>query len=113
MKRTVFAATVVVLSACATQEKVNWNAVGGSRSDATVEIGYQYNPTLTIPVTDDFEADAIAEDRCRAWGYETAERFGVERSQCQQVGTGLYDGECVNMWVTMGYQCIGDGGSLR
>lgn len=103
----------VLLAGCATQKPVSWSATGGSRSDATVQIGYQYNPTVVIPVTDDYEADRLASERCQAWGFETADRFGVQRTQCQQVGTGLYDGECINMWVTLEYQCIGDGSSLE
>lgn len=110
--RGAFGLVVVLLAGCASQQPVDWGATGGSRADATVEVGYQYNPTVTIPVTDQQQADSLADDRCRAWGYDTAEVFGVQRSQCQQTGTGIYDGQCISMWVTMQYQCIGDGDAL-
>ena len=107
--RIVLVLCVIFLSGCVTQQKVSWNAVGGSRADATVEMAYNYSPLTTKPIVDRPEADRIARGRCEAWGYTSAEPFGIETSRCQHYASGLLSGGCHDMWVTLQYQCLGRG----
>ena len=102
-----------ILSGCASQAPVEWQAYGGSRADATVEIGYAYNPIVQVPVVDDGLADQLAAERCLAWGYDRAEAFGGQIKQCLEVGTDLlFAGQCLDQRVTRTYQCLGDGGRM-
>lgn len=41
MRVLVIVACVLFLGGCITNQKVDWSATGGSRADATVEMGYQ------------------------------------------------------------------------
>ena len=107
--RTLLLTSVMLLSGCVSEQALNWSATGGSRADATVELGYQYNPTVTKPVLQQSQADTMAAKRCEAWGYADAEPFGIARNQCQQTGLGIYNGACIDMWVTLQYQCLGRG----
>lgn len=101
--------TTVILAAvficgigCAKKVPKYWEAAGGSRADATVIVGYTYTPQFEIPVPDDTQAHAEAVKRCRAWGYQEAEAFGLVTKRCQ-------DPQCVEMLVTQQYQCLGRG----
>ena len=87
---------------CAKKVTKYWEAAGGSRADATVIVGYTYNPQLEIPVPDGSQAHAEAVKRCQAWGYQEAEAFGLVTKRCQ-------DPQCVEMLVTQQYQCLGRG----
>lgn len=100
---------LIGISGCATEQPISWNATGGSRADATVEVAYQYNAATVIPVTDQSQADGLARERCEAWGYSDAEPFGMETSRCQRYGSGIYENVCVDKWVTLEYQCLGRG----
>ena len=89
------------LGACQTNKVLQ--ATGGSRSDGTVELAYEYG-ALEQPVIDWVQADATALARCKAWGYPTAERFGGQKTQCNSPGP--YG---CNAWLaTVTYQCTGN-----
>lgn len=75
---------------------------GGSKSDGVVELSYEYG-TFEKPVVKWGEADRAARDRCSAWGYTDAERFGGGTRECNN-----YSGGTCNRWlVTVSYQCTG------
>ena len=97
------------LFGCATEQIVSWSASGGSRADATIELAYQYNAAKVKPITDQSQADSIALSRCQAWGYTDTEPFGMQTSRCQRYGGGIYEGVCIDMVVTLEYQCLGRG----
>ena len=113
-KEFVFGVLFVGMTAgCASKVPMEWSASGGSRADATVELAYQYNAMNQVPQTSSEQADRVAAQRCKAWGYESAEPFGMQRTKCQQFGTGFYAQTCLDMVVSLQYQCLGDGGALK
>lgn len=86
----------------------DWGAIGGSKSDATVKLGYQYNPGVESPVLSPDQAIELARRKCRAWGYEDAEPFGSIFRNCTQSVLGPFNSvQCINMFVSMEYQCTG------
>ena len=58
-------------------------ATGGSRSDGVVELSY-VTGGFEQPVVDWNQGLATASERCRAWGYSSAEPFGGGKSTCLQ-----------------------------
>ena len=99
-------AAVTVLAGCATLagcvSQKDWAATGGSRSDGTVKISYEYGK-LEIPQVDEQQGNVIAKSRCSAWGYSGAEAFGGSVKVCNQSSLHGCDG-----WlVTREYQCTG------
>ena len=91
----------VLLSGCATNKVMM--ATGGSRSDGTVTMSYQYGG-FEKPVVNVVAAQQEAAVRCQAWGYSSAEAFGGGTSQCIQAS-----GYGCNRWqVSYQYQCLGD-----
>jgi hypothetical protein len=91
----------ITFVACATQ-KVPY-PVGGSRSDATVELAYQYGE-FERPQVDWEAAGQLAAQRCQAWGYLGAEPFGGQLQECaayNQYG-------CYSFLVKATYQCTGE-----
>lgn len=106
------AAAIMCGMGCAKRVPKQWQASGGSRADATVEVGYIYRPDVEIPEASDSQAMAEATRRCKAWGYMLAEPFGLVRTQCQQMIPLPFGGmTCVSMIVTRQYQCLGRGDS--
>lgn len=96
-----------MLSGCTAQK--HWSATGGSRSDATVRLSYEYKG-YESPVTSASEAISLARSRCRTWGYSSAEAFGGSTQTCSQAG-GLNG--CVMWVVTKEFQCTGDGSEIK
>jgi hypothetical protein len=78
---------------------------GGSRADGTVELAFDYGQMENVTI-DWAPADNEAKQKCKAWGYEAAERFGAVKQQC--VG-GFNNLGCVRTQVTATYQCLGKG----
>jgi hypothetical protein len=77
-------------------------ASGGSRADATVEMSYEYS-AFEVPEIDLAQGQVAAVERCKAWGYKSAEAFGGQTKQCQ----GFYNGACTGWVATVTYQCLG------
>lgn len=95
----VFALSIAV-GACATT--MNWQATGGSRSDGTVRLSFEYG-AFQRPRLDENQATTLAAQRCRVWGYQGAEAFGAGTQTCEaQNGYG-----CMRWLVTKEYQCTG------
>lgn len=95
---------------CANKVVKNWEASSGSRADATVEVGYIYNPEGEVPLTSDKQAHEVALQKCRFWGYQDAEPFGMVSKKCQRPFYHPFTGPmCFEMLVTRTYQCLGRG----
>lgn len=94
------AAALAALGGCETQKIPQ--AVGGSKSDATVKLSFDYG-MFEKPVIDWAQADASANDRCHVWGYAGAERFDAGLRECSEESRqGCYE------WrVVVTYQCTG------
>ena len=78
-------------------------AVGGSKADATVVMGYQYGG-FERPVVDWDKAEVEAGRVCRNWGYDRAEPFGGAMSECS--ASNQYG--CVQWIVSVQYQCLNE-----
>jgi hypothetical protein len=96
----VLIAFALALAACSVNKQAV--PVGGSRADGTVELAYEFGE-LQQPVVDWTAAQYEAEQRCKAWGYTQAEKFGGERRQCA-MPSGY---SCALYQVTISYQCTG------
>lgn len=107
----VLAAAFAIGTGCAPKSVVkNWEAAGGSRADATVEVGFTYYPQSEKPEMSEAQAQAEALRRCQAWGYTDAEPFGLVKEQCQRQDFVPFVGlVCGQMLVTRQYQCLGQG----
>lgn len=79
-------------------------AVGGSKSDATVVVAYEYGE-FDKPVPNLNDALSIARKRCKAWSYEDAEGFDAGQTTC--VWRGGLSG-CQKWRVVMQYQCLSE-----
>ena len=91
---------ITFVNGCATQKALT--ATGGSRSDGTVKLSFEYGP-LEAPQVDQNQGLAVAKQRCAAWGYTGAEPFGGTTRSCNlPSGSG-----CQRYLVTVEYQCTG------
>jgi hypothetical protein len=90
--------TLAAISGCASTQK--WSPSGGSREQGVVRLSYEY-PEYRQPSVSDSQADALALNRCNAWGYKKVEPIAGQVRQCANMD----DGNC-NLWtVTREYQC--------
>ena len=78
--------------------------IGGSRADATVDLGFEFGQ-FEKPVINWDIAGQKAVQRCAVWGYSGAEKFGLGKTNCQF--TNQYG--CARTTVTVTYQCTGAG----
>jgi hypothetical protein len=93
-------AIFLALTACTVDKQLN--ATGGSRADGVVELSYEIGMLQNARI-DWIKADHDAIQRCNAWGYSHAERFGGEKRQCNEPSTG----GCAQWFVSINYQCVG------
>lgn len=97
MRRT-YLAIFLALTACTVDKQLD--ATGGSRADGVVELSYEIGMFQSAKI-DWAKADQDAAQRCAAWGYSHAERFGGERRQCNEPS----NAGCAQWFVTINYQC--------
>lgn len=93
--------SISLLSGCATPKM--FQAVGGSKSDGTVKLAYQYGG-FQKPVVDQNQALSLAKRKCSVWGYDGAEAFGTGFSTCNSYNA--YG--CTSQTVSVEYQCTGE-----
>lgn len=90
----------ILAAGCASNKE--FVPTGGSRSDGTIKMSYQYG-AFELPQVDLKQAVESARQRCAAWGYSGAEPFGGSTKTCIDSSSG----SC-NVWrVTAEYQCTG------
>lgn len=106
------ALSILTVTGCAKQVPKTWTATGGSRSDATVTLSYQYVPISEIPVIDDAAGLQTAIKRCQSWGYKDAEPFGGEVSSSQPYRDPMW-GDTSMVTISKTYQCLGQGTETR
>lgn len=92
----------VVVTGCSSRK--DFYATGGSRSDGSIDMAYDFKPFET-PVVDYKQAESIANSKCAVWGYNRAEPFGGKTQNCQ-VRDGW--GNCTTGQMIVKYQCIGN-----
>ena len=98
--RILLATALLLLTACATTY-ITPRPSGGSKAGATVELTFEQNETVRDPVIDWDTADLAAKERCAAWGYLNADRFGGQTRYCIYINP--YG--CATWQVTVTYQC--------
>lgn len=99
LKLIVLTLLITLLAGCATSKTMQ--ATGGSKSDGTVDMSYEFGP-FESPQVDMSAAQRSATQRCQAWGYSDAESFGGGLSQCVSPGGSM----CNVTRVTQTYQCL-------
>lgn len=93
-------ALLAMASGCATN--ITPQATGGSRSDGTIIMSYQFGG-FQKPIVNWVAAQSTARHRCESWGYSGAEPFGGAQQQCV-----MWNGYgCTRTQINMTYQCIG------
>lgn len=92
---------------CAKQVHKTWDATGGSRADATIELSFDYYPATEQPILSDEQAMSTALQRCQSWGYQEVEPFGGTKRE-SVVENGAW-GQTTRVIITKTYQCIGKG----
>ena len=100
--------TITLVGCGAKQVHKDWYALDGSRADATVKVALSWNPEREIPQSDKSQADKIAEERCKAWGYSGAEIFGGASQKCTQIGYTGFTTLCLEAQAIVTYQCLGN-----
>jgi hypothetical protein len=87
-----------LLGACATSER--WSPSGSDRETAIVKVSYEHEGEVE-PRLSEAQADRMAENRCKTWGYGDAELIpGLLRSCTNEAGN-----RCELWKVTREYQC--------
>jgi len=100
MNKLILILLLVLISNCATP--IYLSPTGGSKSDGTIKMSYQYN-SFQVPEVEWGEAKKIAIEKCSSWGYTDAEKFGSGFETC--LSRNQY-GSCTNTRVDVEYQCI-------
>ena len=97
MKRLTLLAVIVFAIGCTTYKL--WNEAGSDQDAGTVDLSYEYRK-YESPQVDERAGTQMARERCKDWGYTSAQRKGEDR-QCLD-GTA----EDCNKWrVTRQYRC--------
>lgn len=81
-------------------------AMGGSKADGTITMGYNYTLYDQLAQADMRRATKDAAQRCSLWGYTSAQPFGGVTDVCHQRGTGLAAGACLNGTRSTVFQCL-------
>ncbi|AQT09562.1 YecR family lipoprotein [Pseudomonas protegens] len=88
----------VVLTGCATPKQ--WEATGGSKNDGVVQLSYEQGQ-FEDGQSSAAQGLSAATERCKVWGYKSAEQSGSEKSVCRTMGQ--YN--CLQTTVTQDYLC--------
>lgn len=98
MKKLILLCTLLI-AGCATNK--TFEAIGGSKADATIKLAYEYG-VFEKPVVNWDLADSTARQRCAAWGYKNAQRFTTTNHCISYNGYG----NCIRTQVNVVYQCL-------
>jgi hypothetical protein len=87
-----------LLGACATGG--HWSSSGGDREAGVVKVSYEHSDEVE-PTLSGVQADKLADNRCKTWGYREAELIpGLVRNCTNSEGN-----RCELWKVTREYQC--------
>jgi hypothetical protein len=104
MKRIATLIGLLLLSGCTVHKELI--PVGGSKADGTIRMGYRLGDTYgayEIASVNMTQGQALAAQKCKVWGYDGAEAFGGQVTNC--VNSGPMG--CVQSEVYIEYQCAG------
>ena len=94
----------MLLAGCVSVPK-QWQPSGGSKADGVVKVAYE---VLDVEVAQPSEQQALdaATQSCTAWGYASAQPFGLESKTCN-IYYGTHGSSSCKSWVvSKPYQCI-------
>lgn len=97
LSRPLLLAVFAALAGCTTYKL--WTETGASQDDGVVELSYEYRK-FESPQVDERAGLDMARQRCRDWGYPSAQRKGEER-RC----TDGVEADCSKWLVTRAYRC--------
>ena len=92
--------SAIALVGCVEQRKDIY-ALDGSRADGLLDVAFQGG--ANYDAGDINKALEIAAQKCKAWGYKGADKFGSRRTVC--LASGLFG--CLNSEQTVKCQCLG------
>jgi len=98
----------IVLIIASSSAPKNFAVTGGSRSDATLKLSYEYG-LFETGVANEEQGRISAKKRCKSWGYDQAEPFDQGLRSC--IGRG--SSGCVRWRVEWEYQCVNIGSSTK
>lgn len=99
------AAMVATMAGCAVKPVSNWQAISGSKADATVKVGCLYGIDEKAVVTPQLKEQALK--RCEQWGYKDAEPFGFSQTECNRFVRSPFGGLDCHQWIEVQeFQCI-------
>ncbi|TDK55514.1 YecR family lipoprotein [Pseudomonas moraviensis] len=90
--------SALFLTGCATPKQ--WEATGGSKTDGIVQVSYELGQ-FESGQTNAEQGLTIATQRCKTWGYNTAEITGSEKNICRTMGKF----NCLQTTITQDYLC--------
>lgn len=99
-KALIIAMAVIAIAGCTV--KKDMYAMGGSKADGTIRMGYTYDE-FEKPMVDMKQGGVLAAQKCKIWGYESAEPFGGVVEHCTTISLG----GCKTMTAYVEYQCTG------
>jgi hypothetical protein len=100
MKMFMVVIAMLGIAGCASPKE--WSAMGGSRSDGVVKLGFEYYGELEKPTLQPSQGTAVARSQCVAWGYHDAEVLvGTTQQTCKQFNQ--YG--CISYLVTVEFLC--------
>jgi len=104
---------MVVVTGCAPRIKKDWVATSLNESGGLIEITYEFHPNEAFESSEQQGRD-LAITICQAWGYNSAEQFGLEKEVCTDRTRTGFASACNNRRASKMYQCLGKGtGSAR
>lgn len=95
-------ALLFIVSGCSVHK--NYYATGGSRGDGAIDMAYDFEMFETPLVSSD-QAKEVATQKCKVWGYESADAFGGQVENC--FARNGY-GNCLRGQMVVKYQCAGN-----
>lgn len=98
----------LLLAACTAVRSVNmdWMPVEGNRQAGRIALSIMWNPRHDRPALDVWRAQAVAQERCLAWGYASAVQEGEMESRCTRHESGML-GICIRKEATLHFRCTG------
>lgn len=98
MNRLTLVAILVLATGCTTYKL--WNEAGSDQDSATVDLSYEYGK-FENPMVDERAGVEMARERCKDWGYPSAQRKGEDRQCIDGIET-----SCGKWRVTRHYRCV-------
>ena len=99
---------VAITAGCAPKVKKDWVATSLNETGGLVEITYEFHPNQVIESNEQQGRD-LAITICKAWGFNSAEQFGLEKEVCTDKTRDGLASSCNKRQATKMYQCLGKG----